>query len=108
MTALFFRVSVSRFVNVRQMDTGRTYIGGILGAANPGNVVLPLRLQREQPNSKTGPLIFNEDLGQLLLGLQGLIRSLNLGSNVCNIPQSGKHIAKNLVFGLDLQAITTE
>lgn len=70
--------------------------------------MLSLRLQREQPDSKTGPLILDENLGQLLLGLQGLVRSLDLSSNVCNIPQSGKHIAENLVFGLDLQAITTE
>lgn len=62
-------VSVPSLISFSQLENREAYIGRVLAATNRGYVVLPLGLQGEQPNSKTGPLVLDEELSKLLLGL---------------------------------------
>jgi len=52
--------------------------------------------------------MFNEDHQKILLGLQGLVGSLRLGSNVPNCSKDSQSIGKDLVFRLDLQTIAAK
>lgn len=71
-------------------------------------MVLPLRLQWIQPDPKARPLIFNQELSQVLLGLERLVRPVGVSSNIGNTPQQRHHLTEDPVFGFNLQAITSK
>lgn len=52
--------------------------------------------------------MFNKNYQKILLGLQRLVGSLRLGSNIPDCSKDSQGIGKDLVFSLDLQTIAAE